>query len=99
MTIPTSFQIGGRTWRVVYVDSISDDDSSTVGLCSPTSSTITIARTVEGQPVDEQQQLQTFVHEFVHACLATTGYHDLYLSEPFVTAMELMVMEYLRTRA
>lgn len=99
MTVPKSFLLGGLKWRVVYVDALPERDGSyTYGECSSITRTITIARNVNGTPVSASEQLQTFVHEFVHACLITTGYHDLNSSEPFVTAMELMVMEYLRSR-
>lgn len=61
MALPKRVEIGGRRWRILAED-LSEQEA--VGLCEPTTATITIH---PGQPPWEERD--TTLHELFHAIL------------------------------
>ena len=74
-TLPSSFQLAGFDWAVVY-----RADLSEYGRCDPNTQTIFIR---EG--MNEQLTQQTFFHELVHAVMFAMGQtnHDEVFTDAF----------------
>lgn len=98
--IPTSFKLGGNTWRVRLLKHLvqigaNNDVQHLYGLCDVENNTIKIARTIDGRVCSEETIYKTFIHEFIHAALYTCG--KAYQDEELVIGLENMVWQYLRT--
>jgi len=98
--IPTSFKLGGNTWRVRMLRHLvqigpNNDVQHLYGLCDVENNTIKIARTIDGRVCAEETIYKTFIHEFLHAALYTCG--KAYQDEELVIGLENMVWQYLRT--
>lgn len=97
---PTSFKLGGNTWRVklqkaIVVVTPAGEVQHLYGECNIDTYTIRIARTVEGKPCTPETMTQTFIHEFIHAALYTIGRR--FDDEELVVGLENMVWQYLKT--
>ena len=98
--IPTSFKLGGNTWRVRMMKHLvqigpNNDVQHLYGLCDVENNLIRIARTIDGRVCSEETIYKTFIHEFIHAALYTVG--KQYQDEELVVGLENMVWQYLRT--
>lgn len=98
--IPTSFKLGGNTWKVrLYKHLVqigpNNDVQHLYGLCDVESNMIKIARAIDGRVCSEETIYKTFIHEFLHAALYTCG--KAYQDEELVIGLENMVWQYLRT--
>lgn len=98
--IPTSFKLGGNTWRVRIMKHLvqigpNNDVQHLYGLCDVESNLIRIARTIDGRTCSEETIYKTFIHEFIHAALYTVG--KQYQDEELVIGLGNMVWQYLRT--
>jgi len=98
--IPTSFKLGGNTWRVRFHKSViaigqNNEVQHLYGECDIDKCLIKLAQTVDGKPCSEDTIYQTFIHEFIHAALYTIG--KRFDDEELVVGLENMVWQYLRT--
>lgn len=66
MSVPTSFQLGGITWKVVDTDAISD-----MGHCDSEAATIRLR-----SDLSQQVKQATFCHELQHAIRYMAGETD-----------------------
>lgn len=66
--IPTSFKLGGHTWRVRMCKM-----RGAYGECDSEKHTIRIATHVDGRLTTIDTQIKTFLHEWHHAFEAATG--------------------------
>lgn len=93
--VPTSFRLGGNTWRVKLVKSIvAEDGVECFGICDADKHIITIALFVHGRPVPEATRYKAYIHESYHAKLATLGRTD---DEELVAGLEEMTWQQLKT--
>lgn len=98
--IPTSFKLGGNTWRVRIMKHLvqigpNNDVQHLYGLCDVENNLIRIARTIDGRPCTDETIYKTFIHEFIHAALYTCG--KAYQDEELVVGLENMVWQYIKT--
>lgn len=98
--IPTSFKLGGNTWRVRMLKHLvqigpNNDIIHLYGLCDVETQMIRIARTIDGRECSPETMYKTFIHEFLHAALYTIG--KRYEDEELVVGLENMVWQYLKT--
>lgn len=98
--IPTSFKLGGNTWRVKIQKSIvvvtpAGEVQHLYGECNADTYTIRVARTVGGAICSPDTMTQTFIHEFIHAALYTIGRR--FDDEELVVGLENMVWQYFKT--
>lgn len=98
--IPTSFKLGGNTWRVRVVKHIvaigsKGEVQHLYGDCAIDEQRIRLARSVDGRPCTDEQIQQTFIHEFIHAALYTIG--RKFDDEELVVGLENMVWQLIRT--
>lgn len=85
LPLPSSFMLGGTTWKVVHVDSLSE-----LGHCDRDKATIRIK-----SGLDPQIEEATFCHELQHAFLFMTGATDH--SEKEVDLMGHLLHQFLVT--
>lgn len=71
--IPTSFQLGGRTWTVVR----NVKSKKELGSCS--SATCTIKLTTLNR--NDEEELHTFYHELLHAIAYTMAWGKFFVDE------------------
>jgi hypothetical protein len=97
--IPTTFQLGGRTWEVEFISeeamrtkSGADAHDTVLGLCLTWDATIYI---VEGMKAETTQS--TFYHELAHAIFETLGWNSMSKKEGKVDAMGTMLLQYLQS--
>jgi hypothetical protein len=88
MIIPSRFKLGGRTWRVIYVDK-----RKWFGSTSGTKCTIKLSTRCK-TPEDYEH---TFCHELVHAMCFTLGYSVLNDDEEHVDALGGLLLQALNT--
>ena len=98
--IPTSFKLGGNTWKVrLYKHLVqvgpNNDVQHLYGLCDVENNMIKIARSIDGRVCAEETIYKTFIHEFIHAALYTCG--KQYQDEELVVGLENMVWQYIKT--
>lgn len=98
--IPTSFKLGGNTWRVRIMKHLvqigpNNDVQHLYGLCDVENNLIRIARTIDGRTCTDETIYKTFIHEFIHAALYTCG--KAYQDEELVVGLENMVWQYIKT--
>ena len=98
--IPTSFKLGGNTWRVRIMKHLvqigpNNDVQHLYGLCDVENNLIRIARTIDGRVCTDETIYKTFIHEFIHAALYTCG--KQYQDEELVVGLENMVWQYIKT--
>lgn len=98
--IPTSFKLGGNTWKVRTLKHIvhigpNNEVMHLYGDCDIEKCLIRIAKNVDGRPCTQDTIIQTFIHEFIHAALYTIG--KKFDDEELVIGLENMVWQYLRT--
>lgn len=98
--IPTSFKLGGNTWRVRIMKHLvqigpNNDVQHLYGLCDVENNLIRIARTIDGRTCTDETIYKTFIHEFIHAALYTCG--KQYQDEELVVGLENMVWQYIKT--
>jgi hypothetical protein len=86
MRIPSTFQLGGIVWKVVYVDIL----PGLMGQCDMQKAEIHILKSLP-----KQIKEQTFCHEFFHALLFAMGKmeHD----EVFVDSAGVFLHQYLNS--
>lgn len=88
-TIPTSFKLGGNTWRVKRVK-LKDMH----GDCNYNSCVIRVATHINDVPQSDKLQLQAFLHEWAHAIFYTMGRG---VQENLVAALEQMLYQSITT--
>lgn len=88
-TLPTSFKLGGHTWRVRLVKM-----HAQYGECMYDTCTILIASHVDGTQTTPEQRYATFWHEFIHAALHTLGLDD---NEQLAAGLEQMLYQLHKT--
>jgi hypothetical protein len=88
MRIPSSFELQGRTIRVVLSDEMTDND----GEWDSHKDLITIDET---NPRDIRAH--SFLHEFVHAALQALGKEDLGKDETFVDCFAGLIHQMLKS--
>ena len=89
MRIPTSFRLGGHTWRVKLCKL-----SGVYGECDYDRHTIRIASVIDGKETTEQVRYQTYLHEYYHAALHTLGRED---DEELVAGLEQMAWQRMKS--
>jgi len=89
MKIPTSFRLGGHTWRVKMCKL-----KGLYGDCDFDKHIIRIATEIDGVPTTEETQYQTYIHECKHADLRTLGRED---DEELVSGLEQMEWQRYKT--
>lgn len=87
--IPTSFKLGGNTWRVKRAKL-----RDAYGDCNPTTYVIRIATHVNGVATTEKIQFQAYLHEWAHAILFTMGRGA---QETLVAGLEQMLYQSITT--
>ena len=93
--IPSSFQVGGQTLNVSYVDHLPYDK---LGSCSVCCGIVNIAKhIIDGRSQSPSCMMNTFWHEVVHAILDTMNKSDLSANEKFVGAFSSMLCEVLNS--
>ena len=65
MRIPKKFKIANQEFNVIVKDKDIDDDED-LGLFTYCPPAITIAKSALGEPLSEEQLLNTFYHELIH---------------------------------
>ena len=102
--IPKSFQLLGHTYKVEISDKLYEDEQL-YGDCDVEKKLIRIQSTgpvnrvypktkkVEVIDITEQDLLETFYHELVHAILYSMGEEKLFCDEKFVGLMGRCLME------
>jgi hypothetical protein len=90
--IPTSFELGGREWRVEVVPLV-DNEPDTYGDCDGAECVI---RLKAGMSPD--LMYHTFLHEYVHAVCFTLGWEKLNADEGKVDALANVFFQYLKTK-
>lgn len=88
-TIPTSFRMGGHTWRVKLCKM-----SGVFGECEHDKHIIRIASEIDGKPTTEAVRFQTFIHEALHAVEYSLGRET---NEELVAGMEQMIYQLFKT--
>jgi hypothetical protein len=87
--VPTSFRLGGHTWRVKMVKL-----KGLYGDCDTDKHIIRIASELDGKPTTAETQYATFLHEFIHAALHTLGVDD---DEQLAAGLEQMLFQLTKT--
>lgn len=87
--IPTSFRMGGHTWRVKMCKM-----TEAYGECDHDKHLIRIATEIDGKPTTEDVRRQTFIHEVFHAVEYTLGRET---DEGLVSGFEQMTWQLLKT--
>lgn len=89
MNIPTSFKLGGSTWRVRLVKM-----RHAYGETDFAKHTIRIASYLDGEETSEETRLKTFLHEWFHAFQYTIGIDT---TEELAVLFENMAYQTLKT--
>ena len=93
ITIPTEFELGGRSWSVELVDTIPGETNTTYGLCDSHEATIFIKA---GMSNDATQH--TFYHELSHAICFTLGWKALNKNEEKIDALGGVFYQFLKKK-
>lgn len=88
IAIPTSFELGGRKWKVVLIPELDD-----LGNCDGHAATIRIR---SGMEVEETHH--TFYHELCHAFCFTLGWEELNADEGKIDALGGMLFQFLKRK-
>lgn len=88
MTIPTSFELGGTTWKVVQRKRL----KGRYGDCDINKQQIQIKADI---PNDLKEQ--TFYHELVHAIQIAMGYNSDDHDEVFTDAFAVFLHQFVKT--
>lgn len=88
-TIPTSFRMGGHTWRVKLCKM-----TGIYGECDQDKHIIRIASEIDGKPTTNAVRQQTFIHEALHAVEYSLGKET---NEELVAGFEQMIWQLLKT--
>ena len=94
--IPTTFQVFGHEFKVIFTDSLVQDDEA-VGMYRHNKHLITIQNNSNGAGMMESRQEQTFYHELVHCILDQMGEEKLYHNEKFVDLFSQCLHQMLKT--
>lgn len=93
--IPSSFQVGGQTLNVSYVDHLPYDK---LGSCSVCCGTVNIAKHIsDGGGQSPSCMMNTFWHEVVHAILDTMSESELSENEKFVCTFSSFLCEAIKS--
>ena len=92
ISIPNSFQLGGRHWEVVYHDLI-DNEPETLGDCDSDQATIRLKSGLKPELLQH-----TYYHELMHAVCFTLGWDKLNDDEGKIDALGGMILQYLRSK-
>lgn len=82
MELPKKIQIGGQ----ILETQICEELGGKLGKCCCYNGYIKIATNIDGCQQTESSQLNTYVHECIHAILDTMGRSDLSQDEVFVSS-------------
>jgi predicted SprT family Zn-dependent metalloprotease len=86
-TTPVSFKLGGRTWKVEYVDR----RGQWLGKCSASRCRIRLNR----RRIKSNEELRhTFIHELMHAIAATMGWGKLDENEYKIDAISNLLTQF-----
>lgn len=89
--IPSSFQVGGQTLNVSYVDHLPYDK---LGSCSVCCGMVNISKNIsDGRSQSPSCMMNTFWHEVVHAILDTMSESELSENEKFVCTFSSFLCE------
>lgn len=81
--IPSSFELMGTTWTVVW-DNEKMNDKQSYGESEYSFNTITMSTLHGAKPLSDDRIQACFYHELVHAILDTMHEHELSNNETFV---------------
>lgn len=88
LTIPSTFELAGRTWTVKRVGKKKWYGRTRGGNCLIELST---------KSKDDEELMHTFLHELLHAILYTQGDDKLFYDEFFVDSSASLLMQALTT--
>lgn len=92
ISIPHKFQLGGRTWDVLIVDTV-DNDPNCFGLTDPDAGEIYLKG---GLKVELFRH--TFYHELCHAICYSLGWSELNEDEDKIDALASILLQYFKTK-
>ena len=91
MKIPARIKVGGQTIEVRKVEIL---DRNYLGECRIAEGVIEVAEKYDrNTPISETCQINSFLHEAVHAILDTMGENDLSNNEKFVCTFSSFLTE------
>jgi len=93
ITIPATFELGGRTWQVRLSNEPEAGKPDTMGLCMSHEATILLQR---GMTPEETQH--TFYHELCHAICYTLGWDKLNEDEDRIDALGGLIYQFLKRK-
>lgn len=93
--IPSSFELGGTTYKVEQVDNLLEGDN--VAFINFPTSTVRIANQFKGSTCSASYKEVSFYHELVHGILDTMGQSELSSDEVFVEGFANLLHQYIKT--
>jgi len=97
LQIPTSFELGGRTWKVIPIVTPELADAHSTGQCCYDFTCMKIYKTNHGHAMNHEVHGVSYLHELFHAMLFETNYNDLSNDENFVDRMAKALYQVLTT--
>lgn len=88
LTVPSQFQLAGRTWTVKRVGKRRWYGQTHCEMC---------VIKLSARCKDDEELLHTFLHELVHAIAYTMGWTDLNDDEPKIDGVANLLMQALTT--
>jgi hypothetical protein len=93
--IPTTFILGGLTFKVEFIESIDDVGLGRTKNCL---GKIILANKWYGFVIPDDGKERTFYHELVHSILEEIGYKELTNNEQFIDSFSAMLYQFEMTR-
>lgn len=92
VTIPKTFQLLGREYKVKQENRVTVDGESVCGYCMSTDGIIKIRKNLK-----KDLKEHTFLHEITHAILDSLGHTELSANEGFVDSFSGALYQVLKT--
>ncbi len=96
--IPEEFTVGYKTYKVETVSILTNDGQQVFGLFEPMINTISLATTVDGVKVSDNDMLAAFYHELTHAILYNMGEFHLNSDERFTEGFSIYLTQFNLTK-
>ena len=94
--IPTSFQLFGSDWSILW-DNKRMQDRESYGTSSYATKEITLSNIQESDTLAEDKINQTYFHELTHAILDSMHEYDLSNNEKFVNIFSELLYQSIKT--
>lgn len=95
MKIPKEFELLGQKIKVKYRKTLIDKEEA-YGIWIHDENTILLQQSTTKYPLSEDQIMQTFFHELLHACCDLAGYDKISSDERFINSVASILHQFIK---